>query len=427
MKKYMRLAFFVAMSALLMGQGPSPRVENPPQDQPLPTRGTVIDVSAPTRSLYKIGVPTFVGQNDPAASVEVLRNDLRLSGLFDVVPTNGASKVVATIDLLDRSGWASSSVQSVVQGRLDVAGGNVQLELRLFELGKGDNPVLAKSYRGSAAQLRGFVHDFANEVLRLLTGEKGVFGTRLTFARRSKPGNKDVFVADFDGFGLSRVSLGRGVAMLPNFGPGGIWYSVLTKQGMYITRAGVNEKPVITNSGLNMGVTECGGRMVFSSTRDGNSEIYSANADGSDMKRLTNHPGIDVSPACGPGGQIAFVSSRHGSPQIFTMDGSGGNVRRITFRGSYNQTPSWCQKSDTPVIVFTGRDNNMDIFSINTSTGEYKRLTQGQGTNKDPAFSPDCRMVAFTSSRGGVFVMDADGAHQTMVIPGAAETVRWSR
>jgi TolB protein len=427
MKKFMHLMLWMSMSGLLMGQGPSSRAENPPQDQPLPIRNTVIDVNAPTRSLYKIGVPTFAGQNDPVASVEVLRNDLRISGLFDVIPTNGTNKVIATVDAVDRAGWTSSNVQGVVQGRLDVSGSNVQMELRLFEFAKGQSASIAKSYRGNISQLRGFVHDFANEVLRALTGEKGVFGTRLTFARKLKPGHKDVFIADFDGYGLSRVSLGRGVSMLPNFGPGGVWYSVLTKQGMYVTRAGMNEKPVIATSGLNMGVAECGGRLLFSSTRDANSEIYSANTDGSDLRRLTNHSGIDVSPTCGPGGQIAFVSSRHGSPQIFVMDGNGGNVRRITFRGSYNQTPSWCQKSETPLVAFTGRDSDMDIFTVNTVTGEYKRLTQGQGTNKDPAFSPDCRMIAYASSRGGVFVMDADGAHQTMVVPGAAETVKWSR
>lgn len=433
MKKFTCLLFFFAAAVLAMGQSHIRRgenresKENSAQDQPLPTRGVVIDVSAPSRSTYKIGIPKFIGNSDPLTSVEVLRNDLRLTGLFDVTPTNGSTLVAASVDSLDRSTWSATGVQSVIQGRLDVSANSVQMELRLFELSKGTVASFARSYRGSASQLRGFIHDFANEVMRVLTGEKGVFGTRLTFARRIAAGRKDVYLADFDGYGLTRVSLGRGIAMLPNFGPGGsVWYSVLNKQGMYLTRNGYGEKPVITHQGLNMGVTECGGRMVFSSSRDGNSEIYSASPDGSDIKRLTTSPGIDVSPTCGPGGQIAFVSSRHGTPQIFTMDGSGGNVRRITYRGSYNQTPSWCTRADKSLIAFTGRESDMDIFTVNVATGEYKRLTQGQGANKDPSFSPDCRLIAFTSSRGGIFVMDAEGGHQMMVVPGSAETVRWS-
>ena len=275
--------------------------------------------------------------------------------------------------------------------------------------------------------MRSFMHDFANEVLRVLTGAPGVFGTRLAFARRAGPGRKDVYTADFDGYGVARVSQGRGVAMLPSFGPGGIWYSVMGPLGMFITKSGQNETPIIQGDGLNMGPMVCGARVFFTSTRDGNSEIYSANIDGSDVRRLTRSPGIDVSPSCGPGGQIAFVSDRHGGPQIFVMSGDGSNAHRVTYRGAHNQTPSFCPDPQKPLIAFTGRDSGMDVFTVNTETQEYTRITQGQGENKDPAFSPDCRMIAFASSRGGIFVSNPEGLNQIKVIDGAAETVRWSR
>src|SRR6185436_14850983 len=147
--------------------------------------------------------------------------------------------------------------------------------------------------------------------------------TRITYARKIGPGRKDIYVADFDGFGAGRVSSGRTLAMLPTFGPGGVWYSVLTDTNMFITNVAQHERPIITSSGLNSGAAICGGRVLFSSTRDGNSELYSAALNGSDVRRLTNHPAIDVSPACGPNGQIAFVSARHGGPQIFTMPVTG--------------------------------------------------------------------------------------------------------
>jgi TolB protein len=217
--------------------------------------------------------------------------------------------------------------------------------------------------------------------------------------------------------------------MLPSFGRGGVWYSILGEDGMFITRTGANERPLIGGDGLNMGVSVCGDRAYFSSTRDGNSEIYSANLEGGDVRRLTNHPGIDVSPACGgPGGLIAFVSARHGSPQIFTMNSSGGAVTRVTYRGDHNQTPAWCPRNDDgPLLAFTGRSGGFDIFTVNTRTQQYTRLTQGQGSNKDPAFSPDCRMIAFYSSRGGIYLASPEGLNQNLVIPGHAETLRWSR
>jgi TolB protein len=217
--------------------------------------------------------------------------------------------------------------------------------------------------------------------------------------------------------------------MLPAFGPGGIWYSVLTETGMFITRTGPEERAIIdAPESINMGASFCGGRIYFTSTRDGNAEIYSSNADGTDLRRLTDNPGIDVSPACGgPGGTIAFVSNRHGSPQILGMNAQGGNVRRLTYRGSYNQTPAWCPDGEQNLLAFTGRAGGLDVFTVNIQSQQYTRITQGQGVNKDPAFSPDCRMLAFYSTRGGIFIANPEGLNQQLVIPGVAETLRWSR
>ncbi len=53
-----------------------------------------------------------------------------------------------------------------------------------------------------------------------------------------------------------------------------------------------------------------------------------------------------------------------------------------------------------------------------------------QGDNKDPAFSPDCRLIAFSSNRRGspgVYLSGQDGLDQNQVIDGVAETVRWAR
>ena len=55
-----------------------------------------------------------------------------------------------------------------------------------------------------------------------------------------------------------------------------------------------------------------GTRLAFTSNRDGNAEIYVINRDGSGLRRLTNHPEIDVTPTWSPtGNQIAFTSEPH--------------------------------------------------------------------------------------------------------------------
>jgi TolB protein len=398
-------------------------------EQPLPASAPVIDVNAPEQALYRIAVPDLRG--DPGLGAQgagVLRNDFTLVSLFKVLdPASFVADLNAEGLGLSPSSWQSVGSQGVIKGEIKGSGGKIAVTMHLFELARGAQPTLKRTYQGSPGDLRTFMHDFANEVVRVLTGQAGAFGTRLVFARREGPGRKDVFVADFDGANVGRVSGGRGVSMLPAFGPGGIWYSVLTPDGMFVTRAGSNDRPVIRGSGLNMGVAPCGNRIVFSSSRDGNAEIYSASLDGGDIRRLTNDPGIDVSPACGPGGQIAFVSNRHGTPQIWVMDAGGGGAKRVTYRGDYNQTPAWCPDPKKQLLAFTGRDAGLDVFTIDLKSGAYTRLTQAQGMNKDPAFSPDCRMVAFASSRGGIYLSNPQGLNQIRVLSGAAETIRWSK
>jgi TolB protein len=398
-------------------------------EQPLPGR-VVIDVDSPERALYRIAIPNLLGGgNVGAQGAEVIRNDLMLSSLFQVLDSRSFLANLEAEGLgITKTAWSSVGAQGIVKGQITQSGQNIGVEMRLFELARGETPILSKSYRGQVGQLRAFMHDFANEILRVLTGQAGAFGTHLTFARKIGPGRKDIYVSDFDGNNLFRASSGKGNAMLPSFGQnGGVWYTMVTPNGSFITNTKNREKPVISGTGLTVGPMLCNGRVYFSSSRDGNSEIYSANLDGSGPTRLTRDPGIDVSPSCGPGGKIAFVSSRHGGPQIFTMNGDGSNVQRITYKGSYNQTPAFCSDPNNPLIAFTARDGGgFDIVTINLKTGEYKRLTQGQGTNQDPAFSPDCRMVAFASSRGGIFLSNPEGLNQNKVVSGSISTVRWS-
>ncbi len=396
-------------------------------EDPLPQRGPVIEIDSPERALFKIAIPNLRGpQSLGGSAAGVIRNDLTLVSLFEVL---NSRSFIANLDQEGLSvvpaAWTAVGAQGVVKGEIRERGRNIEVEMRLYNLATGDSPVLTRTYNGGRGELRGFMHDFANEILRVLTGDAGAFNSRITFARRVGRGRKDVYVGHWDGHRVGRVGPEEGINMLPTFGPGGIWFSRLTETGMFITHSNAEGRRIIDGGGLNMGPTVCNGRVYFTSTRDGNSEIYSAALDGSDIRRITRNPAIDVSPSCGPGGRIAFVSTRHGSPQIFVMNGGGGSARRVTFRGDHNQTPSWCMSGGEPLIAFTGRSGGMDVFTVNIATQQYTRLTQGQGQNKDPAFSPDCRMVAFYSSRGGIYVSNPEGANQNQVIRGHAETLRW--
>jgi len=326
--------------------------------------------------------------------------------------------------------WNSVGAQGVIKCRVKIGSGRVQLEFRLYKTASGNKPVLSRTYDGSVQDTRSLVYKWINEVIRYYTGTRGIFGSRITFARRTSTTRKDIFSVSCDGSGLRKVTNNGSINLLPAWGPGNsIYYTSFFSGAPHLYRSDIR-KAILAHEGLNMGaaLSPDGSRIAVVLSRDGNPEIYTASPDGSNLRRLTNSPAIEVSPSWSPdGSKIAFVSDRHGNPQIFVMNADGSGSKRITFRGTYNQTPSWNPRRDTPLIAFTGRDSGTyDIFTINADSGNMRRLTQKQGVNMDPAWSPDGRLIAFHSSRGGIYTMNAEGLNQQLVLRGSAETLKWS-
>jgi TolB protein len=383
------------------------------------------------RDLYKIAVPMPLGDRGSAAEAQETQiNDFKLSSLFEVLePKSYLSDPAAEGMSIQKDPWIQVGAQGVTKCRVTEAGGQLRLECKLFEVARGEKAVFTKTFTGQKDEITSIVHKWVNKVIGYFTGEDGVFGTRLLFARRISENVKHIYTADWSGGDVGRVTKNNSINLLPAWGPGGsVYYTSFVEGFPYLYRTG-QRAPVLAERGLNMGAAFHGGKMAVVLSKDGNPEIYVGDADGKGLRRLTSSGAIDVSPSWSPdGSKIAFVSDRHGSPQIFVMSSGGGGAKRVTFKGSYNQTPSWCPRPGSNLIAFTGRDGGTyDVFTVDAGSGQIRRLTQNQGRNMDPAFSPDCRAVAFWSSRGGLFISNPEGLNQNLTVKGAADTIRWSK
>lgn len=172
-------------------------------------------------------------------------------------------------------------------------------------------------------------------------------------------------------------------------------------------------------------------KIVFASTRSGNSEIYLMNADGSDQIRLTTNSANDAEPAFSPdGARIAFTSDRGGMRQIYIMGYDGTEVTRLT------NGPGYCRRAafspDGSKIAFERWETEeartrADIWIMSVDGSSQTSITGAADEGGyHPAWSPDSKRVAFIATdkewATKLAVMDADGGNRR-ALPQAPTTV----
>jgi TolB protein len=433
----------VALSARPQTPAPSPPVSQqppaPPQPPALPQQpselSTVIsaDAGAPTR----MAVPDFIALSNDAETDRiakmialVLYDDLNFEHEFALIPRDTYATIPAAKSFedvpLDR--WRELNADAVLIGIVQKTGAGVLVQVRLFDA-KTRRQAFGKEYSGSAANPRSYAHAISDEIHDKQRALRGVARTKLTFDS-DRDGEriggtiesrsvKEIYIADYDGANQRRVTTGRSLNIEANWSPDGrsIAYTSYRRGPpnifiSHIYQGTLEEFPRAAESTFQPSWSPDGTRIAFWSTRDGNAEIYIANRDGSNVRRLTNHPGIDESPTWNPSGtQIAFVSDRTGTPQIWMIGVDGLGLRKIT-QEAYAARPAW---SPAPFneIAFTSRTGpGFDIKVIDLQTNHIRQLTLGEGTNEGPAWAPNGRHLAFTSTRSGktqVFVIDRVG------------------
>lgn len=343
-------------------------------------------------------------QQDNLANV--IGADLRLSGLFRVLETRGVANQPHTPSEVKYNDWASIQAQALTIGTVESLPGNrLKVSFRLFDVLK-QNQLLAMEFNIAPTQQRATAHRIADMIYEKLTGQKGVFATRIAYVNKEN-GRYSLQVADADGFNPQTVVSSKEPLISPSWSPDGTKLAYVSfekkKPVIFVQSLVSGQRIVLANFKGNNSApawSPDGTKLAIVLTYSANSQIYVINADGTGLQQVSFSSGIDTEPEWSPdGASIYFTSNRGGGPQIYRMPASGGEAKRVTFEGSYNVSPHL--STDGKLLTFIKQGaTGFKVAVQDLATGQVQTLSD-TSQDESPSFAPNGRMILYATNIGG--------------------------
>jgi TolB protein len=400
---------------------------------PLARAQLEIEITGAVAQRIPIAIVPFAGEAAVAPAVSaIVRADLERSGLFRALELPPLTPHPTEATNINYAEWRSRLADALVVGSVAARpDGRYEVRFRLFDVVK-QAPLGGVAYTLAKEQVRATAHRVADFVYEKLTGEKGVFSTRIAYV--VKRGNRyELQIADADGAGEETALASFEPIISPAWSPDGRRLAYVSfenkKPVVYVHSLLDGKRHVAANfKGSNSAPawSPDGRTLAVTLSREGGSQLFLISPDGSGLRRLASSSAIDTEPRFSPDGQwIYFTSDRGGSPQIYRVATAGGEPQRVTFEGSYNVTPRLSPDGRTLAYI-TRNGGRFQVALLDLSNKQVQVITDSD-RDESPSFAPNGRMILLATVLGGRGVLSAvsaDGRFKQRLSAAAGGDVR---
>lgn len=361
-----------------------------------------VDVSGIGATQIPVGIGAFANPNNcPQPIAQIIRDDLARSGQFAVNPLSG--KTLAAQGPADFAGWRALNLVAAAGGSIAAAaGGRWQIQYRLWDAVKqADLGGLALTV--VPGDLRLAAHRIADDIYQKLTGQRGVFATRIAYITKTGQRNFSLNIADSDGANGQAALRSREPLLSPVWAPDGQELAYVSfetgKPVVFLQDVRTGKRRMLANfKGSNSApaFSPDGGTLAVVLTLSGRSQIYLLSRKGGNPRQVMHSYSIDTEPAFSPDGQsLYFVSDRDGSPQIYRVGLTGGSVQRISYTGGYNVSPAISPDGKTLAYI-SQQGGNFQLWSQNLQSGTTQVLDDGSDCGH-PSFAPNGQLLIYSA------------------------------